>query len=347
MTFNSIESGIQYLEAIDEQSTEFEQIEHFPRSGEQHERKCDRSTVLSSKNALIELNEFEKCRNAEKETIRQFQFINFEITPQTHIDVYLEPMEGCNGKKADRRVAEQKRSKGSSYLELATLCMNIILSSGTCVRAHGKGRMCSYTLGRDDPTLRALDDVFLSKENRNFYTARLGISLERAAPSIDKPSGRICNRHLGKSDVYPLDTPDRLFTKLKLKVDIPETLVELMKMGTCWFAVWVLFVCLIGDVRPQYRDKNITNPDLRLPGCTMTDDLLRFENDIAIETKCSINYLCPITELQSSPPRQTIMEARIPCLAGNVMKNISSIFLMCVMIAQVEDVANLRLLLQL
>lgn len=42
----SIESWIQYLEAIDEQSTEFEQIEHFPRSGEQHERKCDRSTVL-------------------------------------------------------------------------------------------------------------------------------------------------------------------------------------------------------------------------------------------------------------------------------------------------------------
>lgn len=75
------------------------------------------------------------------------------------------------------------------------------------------GRMCSYTLGRDDPevererpALRALDDVFLSKENRNFYIARLGISPERAAPSIDKPSGRICTRHIGKSDVYPPDT---------------------------------------------------------------------------------------------------------------------------------------------
>lgn len=31
-----------------------------------------------------------------------------------------------------------------------------------------------------------------------------------------------------------------------------------MKMETCWFAVWVLLVCLIGDARPQYRDKNIS-----------------------------------------------------------------------------------------
>ncbi|XP_028045095.1 C-type lectin 37Db isoform X3 [Monomorium pharaonis] len=30
-------------------------------------------------------------------------------------------------------------------------------------------------------------------------------------------------------------------------------------MGTCWFAVWVLFVCFIGDARPQYRDKNIND----------------------------------------------------------------------------------------
>lgn len=51
------------------------------------------------------------------------------------------------------------------------------------------------------------------KENRNFYTARLGISPEGAAPSINKPLGRICIRHLGKRDVYPSDTPDRLFTK--------------------------------------------------------------------------------------------------------------------------------------
>lgn len=51
MTFNLTESiqwvnteWIQYLEAIDEQSMKFEQIGHFPMSGEQHERKCDRST---------------------------------------------------------------------------------------------------------------------------------------------------------------------------------------------------------------------------------------------------------------------------------------------------------------
>ncbi|XP_011639963.1 low affinity immunoglobulin epsilon Fc receptor-like [Pogonomyrmex barbatus] len=32
-------------------------------------------------------------------------------------------------------------------------------------------------------------------------------------------------------------------------------------MGTCWFAVWVLFICFIGDVRPQYRDKNISTAE--------------------------------------------------------------------------------------
>ncbi|XP_036141840.1 uncharacterized protein LOC105837286 isoform X5 [Monomorium pharaonis] len=34
-----------------------------------------------------------------------------------------------------------------------------------------------------------------------------------------------------------------------------------VKMGTCWFAVWVLFVCFIGDARPQYRDKNISTAE--------------------------------------------------------------------------------------
>ncbi|XP_018407411.1 PREDICTED: uncharacterized protein LOC108783360 [Cyphomyrmex costatus] len=32
-------------------------------------------------------------------------------------------------------------------------------------------------------------------------------------------------------------------------------------MGTCWFVVWVLFVCFIGDARPQYRDKNISTAE--------------------------------------------------------------------------------------
>ncbi|XP_011880970.1 PREDICTED: uncharacterized protein LOC105569256 [Vollenhovia emeryi] len=32
-------------------------------------------------------------------------------------------------------------------------------------------------------------------------------------------------------------------------------------MGTRWFAVWVLFVCFIGDARPQYRDKNISTAE--------------------------------------------------------------------------------------
>lgn len=89
-----------------------------------------------------------------------------------------------------------------------------------CTCAWQGSHVFVYTLGRDDlggrekdSALRALDDVFLSKENRNFYTARLGISPERAAPTVDKPLGRICIRHLGKRDVYPSDTPDRLFAK--------------------------------------------------------------------------------------------------------------------------------------
>lgn len=36
-------------------------------------------------------------------------------------------------------------------------------------------------------------------------------------------------------------------------------LCETMKMGTCWYAVWVLLVCFIGDAQPQYRDKNIND----------------------------------------------------------------------------------------
>ncbi|KAG5311530.1 PREDICTED: ladderlectin [Acromyrmex echinatior] len=32
-------------------------------------------------------------------------------------------------------------------------------------------------------------------------------------------------------------------------------------MGTCWFIVWMLFVCFIGDARPQYRDKNISTAE--------------------------------------------------------------------------------------
>ncbi|XP_072750106.1 uncharacterized protein [Anoplolepis gracilipes] len=34
-----------------------------------------------------------------------------------------------------------------------------------------------------------------------------------------------------------------------------------MKMGTCWFAIWVLLVCFISDARPQYRDKNISTAE--------------------------------------------------------------------------------------
>ncbi|RLU26877.1 hypothetical protein DMN91_000675 [Ooceraea biroi] len=34
-----------------------------------------------------------------------------------------------------------------------------------------------------------------------------------------------------------------------------------VEMGTCWFAVWVLLVCFIGDARPQYRDKNISTAE--------------------------------------------------------------------------------------
>jgi hypothetical protein len=31
-----------------------------------------------------------------------------------------------------------------------------------------------------------------------------------------------------------------------------------VEMGTWWFAVWVMLACFIGDARPQYRDKNIS-----------------------------------------------------------------------------------------
>ncbi|KYN08765.1 Aggrecan core protein, partial [Cyphomyrmex costatus] len=63
-----------------------------------------------------------------------------------------------------------------------------------------------------------------------------------------------------------------------------------VEMGTCWFVVWVLFVCFIGDARPQYRDKNITNPDPRLSGYTMIDYLSRFhafshESDFAVRAR--------------------------------------------------------------
>lgn len=59
---------------------------------------------------------------------------------------------------------------------------------------------------REGPALRLLDDVFFSRENRNFYAVRLGISPERAAPSTDKPLEGIYTRHLEKGDVYPSDT---------------------------------------------------------------------------------------------------------------------------------------------
>jgi len=58
---------------------------------------------------------------------------------------------------------------------------------------------------REEAALRVLGDVFFSRENRNFYAARLGISPERAASSTDKPSEGIYI-HLGDGDVYPSDT---------------------------------------------------------------------------------------------------------------------------------------------
>ncbi|TGZ52586.1 Uncharacterized protein DBV15_10512 [Temnothorax longispinosus] len=46
-------------------------------------------------------------------------------------------------------------------------------------------------------------------------------------------------------------------------------------MGTCWFAVWVLFVCFIGDARPQYRDKNITNKKYVYAKCNHQEHRMR------------------------------------------------------------------------
>lgn len=47
-----------------------------------------------------------------------------------------------------------------------------------------------------------------------------------------------------------------------------------MKMGTCWFAVWVLLVCLIGDARLQYRDKNISEYPYRNFYCLIIPEII-------------------------------------------------------------------------
>jgi len=59
---------------------------------------------------------------------------------------------------------------------------------------------------RRGPALRVLDDVFLSREYRNFYVVPPGISPERASLSIDKPSGRIRTHHRSGKEMSSLRT---------------------------------------------------------------------------------------------------------------------------------------------
>jgi len=79
------------------------------------------------------------------------------------------------------------------------------------VNMYASSHVFVYLVGmilgsRGGPALWVLDDVFLSRENRNFYAARLGISPERAASSIDKPSERIYIRYFWEGNIYPSDT---------------------------------------------------------------------------------------------------------------------------------------------
>lgn len=111
--------------------------------------------------------------------------------------------------------SDRWRFEGSSRAGVATSRASIISSSGACERVRAYARstcicvlLVEMILGsRGGPALRVLDDVFLSRKNRNFYAARLGISPERAAPPTDKPLEGIYNRHpFGKGDFYPSGT---------------------------------------------------------------------------------------------------------------------------------------------
>jgi len=109
--------------------------------------------------------------------------------------------------------SDRWRFEGYSKARVVTSRASIISSSGACerVRAYASSCVFVYLVGmilgsREGPALWVLDDVFLSRGNRNFYAARLGISPERAASSRDKPSERIYIRYFGEGNIYPSDT---------------------------------------------------------------------------------------------------------------------------------------------